>query len=164
MNIDFREIREQELSEVKKIYDWYIVNSTATFHTEPVTTAELKEFIYFGHPLYKSYFILADGKIVGYCYLTYYKKRQAYNRTAEITLYLMQEYCNKGIGKTAVQYLEAKARVCGIKNLIGIITGENAQSIALFEKSGFIKCAHFKNVGEKFNKILDVVAYQKEIQ
>jgi phosphinothricin acetyltransferase len=36
-------------------------------------------------------------------------------------------------------------------------------SIALFEKAGFIKCAHFKNVAEKFNTVLDVVMFQKEI-
>jgi len=31
------------------------------------------------------------------------------------------------------------------------------------EKAGFSKCAHLKNIGEKFGKILDVVMYQKEI-
>lgn len=55
------------------------------------------------------------------------------------------------------------AKKSGLKNLIGIISGDNGGSIALFEKSGFEKCEHFKNIGEKFNKILDVVAFQKEI-
>jgi len=50
-----------------------------------------------------------------------------------------------------------------LKNLIAIVTGDNAESIALFEKSGYIRCAHFKNIGEKFNKVLDVLAFQKEI-
>ena len=163
MDIIFKETEEKDLSEVKKIYDWYIENSTATFHTELIQIDQLKEFIYLNHPLYQSYLIYLNKGIVGYCFLTNYKKRQAYDRTAEISIYLKPEYCNQGIGKIALNHLEKKAKENGLKNLIGIIAGDNELSITLFEKSGFTKCAHFKNVGEKFNKILDVVAFQKEI-
>lgn len=163
MNIRFDEIKEQDLSEVKNIYDWYIVNSTATFHTEPIQIEQFKEFIYVNHSLYKSYLIFTDNEIAGYCFLTNYKKRQAYDRTAEVTIYLKPAFCNKGIGKITLKHLEIKAKENRLKNLIGIISGDNEGSIALFEKSGFEKCAHFKNIGEKFNKILDVVAFQKEI-
>jgi L-amino acid N-acyltransferase YncA len=163
MAIVFKELKEKDLPEVKKIYDWYIENSTATFHTERIQLDQLKEFIYIDHPLYNSYLIYSGSEIVGYCFITNYKKRQAYDRTAEITIYLNHEQTHKGIGKTAMAFLEQKARANGIKNLIGIISGDNDVSIALFQKAGFIKCAHFKNVGEKFSKVLDVVAFQKEI-
>ena len=62
-----------------------------------------------------------------------------------------------------MKHLEQQAKEGGLKNLIGIISGDNEESMALFEKSGYFKCAHYRNVGEKFNKILDVVAFQKEI-
>ena len=163
MNIEFLKLQEKDLPVIKEIYDWYIKNSTATFHTEPISIDQLKEFIYINHPLYNSYLICIGEEIAGYCFLTYYKKRQAYDRTAEVTLYLRTEFHRRGIGKIAMDYLEKIARENGLKNLIGIITGDNESSIALFEKSGYTKCAHFKNVGEKFNKILDVVAFQKEI-
>lgn len=163
MEVEFIEIEEKDLPEVKKIYNWYIVNSTATFHTVPIGFDQLKEFVYIGHSLYQSYLIYLNHEIAGYCLLTNYKKRQAYDRTAEVTIYLKPEFCRKGIGKIALRYLEDKAKGKGLKNLIGIISGDNKGSIVLFERSGFVKCAHFKNVGEKFNKILDVVAYQKEI-
>jgi phosphinothricin acetyltransferase len=163
MNIEFRKIQEKDLPVIKEIYDWFIKNSTATFHTEPISIDQLKEFIYINHPLYNSWLICIGKEIAGYCFLTYYKKRQAYDRTAEVTLYLKTEFHGKGIGKVAMDYLEKIAIENGLKNLIGIITGDNVSSIALFEKSGYTKCAHFKNVGEKFNKILDVVAFQKEI-
>jgi L-amino acid N-acyltransferase YncA len=48
--------------------------------------------------------------------------------------------------------------------LIGIISGDNINSIILFENCGFEKCGHYKQVGEKFNEILDVVSYQKIIR
>lgn len=163
MEIFFKELEECDLVEVKRIYDWYIAHSTATFHTEPIEIDQLKEFIYLHHPYYKSYLVLAGGATAGYCFLTYYKKRQAYDRTAEVTIYLENGICHKGIGKQALAFLEERAAESGLKNLVGIITGDNERSIALFEKSGYIRCAHFRNVGEKFNRLLDVVAYQKEI-
>ena len=163
MAVRFEAIAEDDLSEVKRIYDWYIANSTATFHTTPIKIEELREFIYINHPRYKSYLIYEDGNLAGYCFLTYFKKRQAYDRTAEVTIYLEPGFYKKGIGKLALGFLEDQAKASGLKNLLGVITGDNAGSITLFEKSGFTKCAHFKNVGEKFGKILDVVSYQKEI-
>jgi L-amino acid N-acyltransferase YncA len=163
MDVVFREIKEEDFPAVKEIYDWYIANSTATFHTEPISTEQLKEFIFIGHPWYQSFLIHAGKELAGYCFLTYYKTRPAYNRTAEVTIYLKADYCHKGIGLKALNYLERRAVANGLKNLIGIIAGDNEGSIALFEKAGYLKCAHFKNVGEKFGKVLDVVAFQKEI-
>lgn len=162
-SIRLKEITEADLPVVKEIYDWYVLHSTATFHTEPVTTGELKEFIYIGHPRFGSWLILDEERPACYCYLTNYKKRQAYDKTAELTIYLAHNCYAKGIGKTALEQLEAHAREAGFKNLLAIISGDNDRSIHFFEKNGYFKCAHFKNVGEKFGKLLDVVGYQKEI-
>ncbi len=163
MQISFTPLTLENLHAVKAIYDWYIKNATATFHTEPITLEQLQEFIFIDHLLYKSFLIHADDELAGYCFLTYHKKRPAYDRTAEISIYLKPEFAGKGIGREALRCLEDIAKEIGLKNLVGVITGDNLSSMALFEKAGFIKCAHFKNVGEKFGKVLDVVAYQKEI-
>ena len=163
MPVQFKQVEKSDLPKIKVIYDWYILNSTATFHTEPINIEELGDMIFIEHPVYCSYLIYLETSLVGYCYLTNYKKRQAYNRTAEITVYLSPEYCGKGIGNEVLLFLENQAIQVGLKNLIGIISGNNRGSITLFEKSGYSRCAHFRNVGEKFGEILDVVAFQKEI-
>jgi L-amino acid N-acyltransferase YncA len=163
MEIDFKGIVATDLNIVKDIYDWYVQNSTATFHTEPISIDELRQFMFVDHPLYKSYLILADEVVAGYCYLTFFKKRQAYERTAEVTIYLKTDYCGKGIGIKALQHLEAAAKGTAIKNLIAIISGDNAGSIRLFTKAGYEQCSRYKNVGEKFGQILDVVSFQKEL-
>lgn len=161
--ITLKRLVEEDLHFVKQVYDWYILNSTATFHTAPVTIPELKEFMYIAHPRFQSFLICSDDQPAGYCYLTNYKKRQAYDKTAELTIYLRHDCFAKGIGKTALQQLEAAAKKALFKNLLAIISGDNERSIRFFEQNGYFKCAHFKNVGEKFGKILDVVGYQKEI-
>lgn len=163
MNVQLIELQEKDFRIVKKIYDYYILNSTATFHTVPISTEELRNFIPTGHSKYKSYLIEFQGTVCGYCYLSQYKPRAAYDRTAEITLYLKPEHWGKGIGKQTMHLLEQVAIENQICVLVGVITGENLPSIKLFEKCGYEKCAHFKQVGEKFNRILDVVAYQKII-
>ena len=162
-SLTFKKISDEDFFAIKDIYDFYIAHSTATFHTEPISIHELKEFIFVDHPLYPAYLIMCDGVLAGYCYLTYFKKREAYNSTSELTLYLKPEFTDKGIGKKVLHFLEEDAKKRGLKNLLAIITGSNLHSIALFEKAGYFKCAHFKNVGQKLGEILDVVGYQKEI-
>lgn len=163
MNIKLVDLQEKDFHVVKEIYDYYILNSTATFHTDLISIEELKSVILTGHPKYRSFQIDYEGETCGYCYISQYKKRQAYDRTAEVTIYLKPEYSGKGIGRETLNRLEKIAKSNGICVLIGLISGDNQASIRLFEKCGYEKCAHFKKVGQKFDKILDVVAYQKII-
>jgi L-amino acid N-acyltransferase YncA len=161
--LTFNVIKEEDYFAIKEIYDYYIIHSTVTFHTEPITIHDLKEFVFSDNQQYPAYLIFCDDVVAGYGYLTYYKKRQAYNRTAEITIYLKPEFCDKGLGHKVATFIENEAKKRNIKNLIAIITANNYPSIKLFEKCGYKKCAHFKNIGEKQGQVLDVVAYQKEI-
>ncbi len=163
MSIKLIELTNSNFDFVKEVYDFYIQHTTSTFHTERISIEELKTVICVSHPKYKSYIIEYEGKKCGYCYISQYKKRQAYDRTAEITIYLKQEFSGKGIGIKTLNMLEEIAKNNGICVLIGTITSENNASIKLFEKCGYEKCAHFRKVGIKFNRLLDVVAYQKSI-
>lgn len=154
-------LHEKDLHIVKEIYDHYILNSVATFYTNELSIDELKKNIKTAHSKYKSYLIQCNSNICGFCYLSQYKNRQAYDRTVEFTIYLKPEFTGRGIGRFALNELEKIAGTLNFKVMIGIITAKNKASIALCEKSGYEKCAHFKKVGEKFGEILDVVAYQK---
>lgn len=161
MDIEFLEMKEEHLPVVLEIYDYYVQNSSATFHTGSVTLNDLKEFIHVNHPRYKSYLIMNEGKVSGYAYLAQFKKREAYDRTAEITVYLKPESIGMGLGGEALLFLESKALELNIKVLIATISGSNQHSIHVFEKLGYFCCGHFKQVGEKFGEILDVFSYEK---
>jgi phosphinothricin acetyltransferase len=161
--IEFFPVTENDLQAIKEIYDYYILNSTATFHNEKITIDELKEFLFIDNPIYPSFLIKESNGILGYCFLTRYKKRQAYDRTAELSIYLKPEWTGRGIGKIAIEYLEEAAGKAGIHVLIGTLSSENEASIKLFEKVHYKKVGHLKNVGEKFGRIIDVVVYEKEV-
>lgn len=163
MQLTYQPIETQHLAQIKEIYDHYIVHTTATFHTEPVTVEELAEGIHPGHARYPSFLIFSDGVMAGYMYSNWYKKRQAYDRTAEVTLYLKPEFTGKGIGSKALSYIETQCKLKGIVVLLAVISGENKGSISLFSRLGYEQCAHFKRVGEKFGRLLDVVVYEKEL-
>ncbi|MEP6736468.1 MAG: N-acetyltransferase family protein [Chryseolinea sp.] len=161
MKVELIDLKEDDFETVKEIYDYYVLNSTATFHTERVSVSELKEKILVGHPKYKSYLIKCDGLVSGYCYISQYNRRQAYDRTAEISLYLKSASRGKGIGRQAIHQLEGIAIDLGIVVILGIISGDNSQSIRLFEGCGYEKCGHLKELGVKFGRIIDVLIYQK---
>ncbi len=161
--VTFQPINQKTLVDATSIYNYYVENSTATFHTEKVTENELAKSLSLGSETYPSYTIHFQKEIVGFCYLSKFRPKQAYDITAEVTLYLHPGHLKKGIGKEVLAFLEKEAKERGIKNLLGVITEENKASIILFEKCGYNKAAHLKNIGIKFNKTLDVTWYQKEI-
>jgi len=161
MNIQLFPVRVEHLDAIKEIYQYYVDHSTATFHTGQVTTNELREKILIDHPKYKSFVIDVDGVIRGYCYLSQYNKRQAYDRTAELSIYMARDFKGKGIGSVVLKQLEQVSMQVGIVVLLAIITGDNTHSIRSFTSAGYAKCADLKAVGEKFGKLLDVVFYQK---
>ena len=161
MNVEWIVLQDKDYPFVKEIYDYYVVNTTVSFATNKISLAELRKTIQTGHPKYKSFLIKVNSEICGFCYFSKYRKRQAYDRTAEISVYLKPGFLGKGVGKLTLQKMETVARENKISVLIGVITAENHQSVGLFEKCGYEKCAHFRKVGEKFNRILDVVAFQK---
>lgn len=161
--VKFEEAKEEHLQEVLDIYTYYVLNSTATFHKHIPTTEEMREILFFDNDRHKSYVLIEDGVICGYAILARYGKREAYDITAEVTVYLKNDCIGKGIGRQAVSFLEKAAKEKGFHALIAIICGENTQSISLFERCGYLKCAHYREVGMKFDRLLDVVCYEKII-
>ncbi|MGE5405285.1 MAG: N-acetyltransferase family protein [Candidatus Saccharibacteria bacterium] len=163
MDINFKEAKFEHLPKLLEIYTYYVLNTTATFHINPPTLSDMQELMFFEEPRYQTFIILISEVICGYVILSQFKKREAYDGTAEVTVYLSQDYIGKGIGGAAIRFIEKAASMSGIHTLIATICGDNNKSIKAFEVNGFTKCAHYKQVGEKFGQLLDVVAYQKII-
>ncbi|MBC7960694.1 MAG: N-acetyltransferase [Vallitaleaceae bacterium] len=159
--VQFDATKEEDLDEILEIYNYYILNSTATFSIEPLEKDEMRKIMFSGLERFRSFVMRLDGVIVGYVLLSRYKPREAYDRTAEVTVYLRHTMVGKGLGTEALKFIQQFAIENNFKALLGVICAENLESIALFEKHGFFQCAHFKQVGEKFGRILDVVIEEK---
>lgn len=123
----------------------------------------MKEILYSKDPRFNSFAIIDNdnGEIIGHCLICKFKNREAYDICGEVTIYIEKSYLGRGIGKLALDFLEEEARRQKFHALVASISSENERSIRLFESKGYFKCAHFKEVGVKFGKILDLVYYEK---
>ncbi|MGE5391620.1 MAG: N-acetyltransferase family protein [Deltaproteobacteria bacterium] len=155
------EIDEGHLPAVLEIYRHYVLNTSSTFHTVVPTADEMRTMVYFDHPVYRTFVMLSDDEICGYVILDQHKKREAYDGTAEVSVYLRPDHVGQGIGTAAIQYIEEYAIDQGLHALVATISGENGRSIKAFERNGYVKCAHYREVGKKFERYIDVVAYEK---
>jgi L-amino acid N-acyltransferase YncA len=162
-SISFKEIGDEHFNEIQEIYNYYVKNTTITFNTDLLTLEEIRDMVMNVNSRYKSFLIMSFGKVTGYVLITQYKKRQAYDKTAEVTIYLKPDYIGNGIGQIALEFIEDFAKAQEFHSLMATICTENERSERLFSKNGYSKNAHFKEIGYKFERFLDIACYQKII-
>jgi phosphinothricin acetyltransferase len=167
MNLRFESVNESHLEDLLNIYNYYVLNSTATFQIKLLNIDEMRAQVIFQNPKYHTYVIIDEDNsdfICGYVSINEHKKREAFNVTGELAVYLSPDYMRRGLGSMAISFIEKIAREKNFHSIIATISGDNTRSIELFEKMGFERCAYYKEVGKKFNKFLDLVAFQKVLE
>lgn len=155
-----RKVLPQDTEAIANIYNEYVTKSVVTFETIPLTVNEMgkriddlsKEYPYFIYEL--------DGEIIGYCYAHAWKARAAYKNTLETTVYISAKHKSKGIGTQLMNTLISHCKELGYHTLIACITAGNDESNRLHSRLGFKQVSHYKEVGKKFDKWLDVIDYQ----
>jgi L-amino acid N-acyltransferase YncA len=155
------ELEENHLAKVLSIYNYYIAHTTVSLHTVELSLDEIRNYLVSRNPRYKTYVIEDDGLVIGYALFTQHKNREAYDRTAELAIYLDPLFIGNKVGPKVITFLEEKAREAGYHVLIATICSENERSIRLFERLGYAKCAHFREGGYQFDRGLDRTSYQK---
>ena len=161
MDIEIREMERQYLAAAREVYQWYVTNSTATFQIRDADIAEMEELLFFRDEKYRSFAAFECGIFIGYGIVTRYKTREAFDRTAEVTVYLAPGATGRGYGSAILAHLESFALAKGFHLLVALISGENDASLRLFEKKGYAKCAHYHEAGFKFGRWVDLVCYEK---
>ncbi len=94
-------------------------------------------------------------------YAVLWKARSAYRFSVEITVYVAPGMAGRGIGSMLYSHLFAALQPLGVHAVIGGIALPNEASIALHEKFGMEKVAHFQQVGFKFNRWIDVGYWER---
>jgi L-amino acid N-acyltransferase YncA len=152
-----RPATESDLVAINDIYNHYVLHSTCTYQEEPELIEDRRRwFSQHGgkHPVIVA---VADERVVGWGSLSVFHARSAYRHTVENSIYLHHQYLRQGIGSLVLQKLIRRARDLGHHVIIAGMDGEQAGSIALHAKFGFEKVGHFKQVGFKFGRWLDVI-------
>ncbi|WP_252732167.1 arsinothricin resistance N-acetyltransferase ArsN1 family B [Paraglaciecola arctica] len=155
----------KDSAKIAEIYNFYVVNTAATFEETPVSSEEISSRITKVQDANLPWIVaLKDDAIVGYAYATKWKERSAYRFSVESTIYLSSQAQGKGLGTQLYKALLVKLKSHGINNVIGGITLPNPASVALHEKLQMRKVAHFPQVGFKFGKWLDVGYWQLNLR
>ena len=155
-----RNVSSRDAKAIVDIYNEYVVNSVATFETEPLRVEEMEGRIAGISASYPYLVYVDQDEVVGYCYAHTWKERSAYRYTLETTVYLSPGHTGKGIGMLLMQRLIEACRENGYRALIACITEGNEASNILHERLGFKQVSHFKKVGLKFDRWLDVADYE----
>ncbi|OKP95496.1 GNAT family N-acetyltransferase [Paenibacillus sp. P46E] len=161
--LSFMEIGEEHLAEVVDIYNYYVLNTTVSFHTEPLDEAVMRQSVLHGDPRFQSYAILQDGVMQGYVLIARHKNKQAYDTTGEISIYLRPGSGGQGLGGKALSFIEKRAAELDFHVLVATVCSDNEPSRRLFTRHGYEQSALFKEIGNKFGRWLDIASYQKII-
>lgn len=143
------------------IYNYYALHTIVTFEEEEVEPGDMKFRIEEVLKKYPWFVYLDKGEVVGYAYCSEWKSRCSYRYSVESSVYLKNGYANRGIGSQLYAQLFEALKSTKIHAVIGGISLPNEGSIALHEKFGFEKIAHFKEVGFKFKQWIDVGYWEK---
>lgn len=151
-----------DAAQIAEIYNHYVLTSTITFEEEPVSAAEMSRRIAEIQSVSLPWLVATrDDRITGFAYAHKWRARAAYRYSTEVTVYVRSGLGNSGTGSRLYDQLFAALKAAGAHAVIGGVALPNEASLRLHRKFGFEKVAHFKEVGFKFNRWIDVTYWQR---
>ncbi|AHF06729.1 GNAT family N-acetyltransferase [Desulfitobacterium metallireducens] len=162
LGITIRIANNLDLKQITEIYNWAVENTVATFDLENRTEEKANEwFLVHQNSYYPLVVAEKEGKILGWASISPFHPRPAYKASGEFSIYIAPRSQGLGIGKRLLEALCQMAEQLGYHTLLGLITGTNEVSLALAGKLGFEETGRYREVGQKFGQVLDVVVVQK---
>jgi len=138
------------------IYNYYVKHTAISFEETGVCADEMARRIAGVVDHWPWLIFEYDGGIAGYAYANKWLPRAAYRNTVESTVYVAHAHARAGIGSSLYQALIPMLRERGAHAVIASISLPNPASVAIHERCGFEKVAHFREVGRKFDQWIDV--------
>jgi phosphinothricin acetyltransferase len=162
--IAIREARLDDVPGILQIYNQVVVSSTAIYIDNPVTLENREAWLLDqqirGYPA-----LIADegnGDIVGFCSFGDWRGAwPGYRFTVEHSVHVRSDRRGTGIGRKLVEAILPYALALDKHVMIGAIDASNDTSIKFHARLGFREVAHFREVGFKFGRWLDLVFMQR---
>jgi len=130
--------RRQDLPQIVAIYNATIPSRIVTADTEPVSVQSRVRWFEDHDPGFRPLWVAeADGQIAGWLSFSSFYGRPAYNKTAEISVYVHEDHRRRGLGAYFLAAALAHTPSLKLDTLLGFIFGHNTPSLALFRKFGF---------------------------
>jgi L-amino acid N-acyltransferase YncA len=164
MKTEIRIAAKADAQFVHDVYGYYVEHTNVTFTTENPPVKAYAEKIEHTLTRYPFYILKADGAACGFAYAGQIRPHEAYQWTAEGTVYLSPDAPKRtGLGRVLYQRLLDTLQEQGIQTVFGVITATNEPSLRMHLNMGFKEVGRFKRMGNKNGAWLDVVWMQKTL-
>lgn len=152
-----RPARETDLPDILDIYNHVILHTTAVYsyapHTLEMRKAWYDDKVRDGYPV----FVAEDeGRVVGLSTYGPFRAWPAYKYTVENSVYVAADQRGKGVARLLMRPLIQAVQDRGYHAIIASIDATNEASLRLHRSFGFEEVAHFREVGYKFGRWLDL--------
>jgi L-amino acid N-acyltransferase YncA len=155
---------ESDAEQIQAIYAPYVIHTAISFELEPPTVEEMRRRIGDILPHWPWLVCEQRRKILGYVYAGRHRSRAAYQWSADVSVYIDEQFHRLGIGRALYGSLFAILALQGFYNAYAGITLPNAASVSLHESLGFQPIGVYRAVGYKFGAWHDVGWWQLMLQ
>jgi len=138
-----------DAAQMLSIYIPYITDNAVSFEVTVPSVAEFEQRITATLGYHPWLACESAGRVVGYAYASRHRERQAYQWSAECSVYVDPDHRRKAIGLALYTSLFACLRLQGYANVLAGITLPNLGSKTLHERLGFEPVGIYKNIGYK---------------
>ncbi|HZX27439.1 MAG TPA: GNAT family N-acetyltransferase [Telluria sp.] len=156
----------EDLAAIVEIYNSTIASRQVTADTEPVAVESRRQWFLDHDPVRRPLWVVHAGddpRVIGWLSFSNFYGRPAYNGTAELSIYLAEDWRGKGLGQYCLAEAIAHAPAIGVHTLLGFIFGHNIPSLGLFEKFGFAMWANLPRVAVLDGVERDLVILGKRV-
>ena len=155
--ITIRHATENDLPEILVIYNEVILHTTAVYDYEPHSLEMRQQWFKTKQEQGFPVFVATEkDRIVGLSSIGPFRAWAAYKYSVENSVYVASDCRGKGIGKLLISPLIEAAKQLKLHTIIAGIDATNESSLKLHTHFGFKEVAHFKEVGYKFDRWLDL--------
>jgi len=155
-----RGVTPEDAEAIRRIYNHYITKTVITFEEAEVSADEMARRIANVTEKFPWLVLEREGEVLGYAYTAPWHTRSAYRHSVESTIYLDPSATGQGLGLPLYKNLLDQLRLRPIHTVLASIALPNEASVGLHEKCGFEKVAHYKQIGFKFGRWVDVGHWQ----
>lgn len=163
ISIDIRPATAHDLPAILEIYNEVVVHSTAVYALEPVKLED--RAAWFAARTAAAYPVLvatSPAGVVGFASFGEFRGAwSGYRFSVEHTVHVHESWRGQGVGTRLVQALFPLALAMDKHVMLGGIDAANEGSLRMHERLGFERVAHFREVGHKFGRWLDLVFVQR---
>lgn len=165
MSVTLRAAAPEDAAAVAALYNHFVLNTVITFEESAVPVEQMRDRIGAVAAQGLPWLVLEGASgLLGYACASAWKVRQAYRFAVETTIYLQPGAGGRGYGTRLYTELLRDLRSRQLHTAIGGVALPNEASVRLHERLGFQPVAHFKEVGFKQQRWVDVGYWQLLLQ